>query len=203
MSATVKYKGQTLGTVSNTTKKLTTKGMYCEDDIEITDSGGGGSSLLYPLEYASPRGDGLAIRAYNNVRYSCINSHIRFENTGSTLPSSQFINLTDVLQATSGTIINNLAEWFEIPVGTAVLSVSNVTNASNLSWNMNFRQAGASTSLGFGMGDNTHLSGETVSVNVTSAQSVGCLFIYIGSAIPKNGVLEFDISFTVNGVRYF
>lgn len=42
MSATVKYKGQTLGTVSNTTKKLTTKGMYCEDDIEITDSGGGG-----------------------------------------------------------------------------------------------------------------------------------------------------------------
>lgn len=46
MSATVKYKGQTLGTVSNTTKKLTTKGMYCEDDIEITDSGGGGGANL-------------------------------------------------------------------------------------------------------------------------------------------------------------
>ena len=49
MSATVKYKGQTLGTVSNTTKKLTTKGMYCEDDIEITDSGGGGSANLETL----------------------------------------------------------------------------------------------------------------------------------------------------------
>ena len=42
MSTTVTYKGTTIATISNTTKKLDTKGMYCEDDITITDSGGGG-----------------------------------------------------------------------------------------------------------------------------------------------------------------
>lgn len=42
MSTTVTYKGTTIATISNTTKKLNTKGMYCEDDITITDTGGGG-----------------------------------------------------------------------------------------------------------------------------------------------------------------
>lgn len=42
MSVTVKYKGSTIASMSNTTKTLETKGFYCEDDIEITETGGGG-----------------------------------------------------------------------------------------------------------------------------------------------------------------
>ncbi len=38
MSVTVSYKGDTLATVSNETKKLDTKAMWMEDDITLTDS---------------------------------------------------------------------------------------------------------------------------------------------------------------------
>ncbi len=38
MSATVTYKGNTLTTVANTTKTLTTSGSWMEDDVTITDS---------------------------------------------------------------------------------------------------------------------------------------------------------------------
>ncbi len=38
MSTTVTYKGETLATVSNATKTLTTQGKYLEDDITLTDN---------------------------------------------------------------------------------------------------------------------------------------------------------------------
>lgn len=46
MSTTVTYKGETLTTVNNTTKTLETKGTWLEDDIELTDVSGGGSTLI-------------------------------------------------------------------------------------------------------------------------------------------------------------
>ena len=48
MSTTVNYKGNTIATLENETKKLTTKGTWLEDDIEITDTGGsgGGTALI-------------------------------------------------------------------------------------------------------------------------------------------------------------
>lgn len=49
MSTTVSYKGSVIATISNTVKKLLTKGKYLEDDITITDSGGGGSANLETL----------------------------------------------------------------------------------------------------------------------------------------------------------
>ena len=45
MSTTVTYKGETLTTVNNATKTLETKGTWLEDDIELTDVSGGGSTL--------------------------------------------------------------------------------------------------------------------------------------------------------------
>ena len=38
MSTTVKYKGNTLTTVSNATKTLKTAGKYMEDDVQLTDT---------------------------------------------------------------------------------------------------------------------------------------------------------------------
>lgn len=52
MSATVTYKGETLTTISNTTKKLLTAGKYMEDDVTITDD----SRTIIPL--------GVAISTY-------------------------------------------------------------------------------------------------------------------------------------------
>lgn len=37
MSATVSYKGNTIATINNTTKTLTTEGKYLEADVIITD----------------------------------------------------------------------------------------------------------------------------------------------------------------------
>lgn len=50
MSTTVSYKGSVIATISNTVKKLLTKGKYLEDDITIQDSGGGGSANLETLQ---------------------------------------------------------------------------------------------------------------------------------------------------------
>lgn len=42
MSTTVTYKGATLVTIDNATKKLLTAGKYMEDDVTITDTPSGG-----------------------------------------------------------------------------------------------------------------------------------------------------------------
>lgn len=42
MSTTVKYKGNQIATVSNTTVTLNTSGTWLEDDIMLTDVSGGG-----------------------------------------------------------------------------------------------------------------------------------------------------------------
>lgn len=46
MSTTVSYKGNTIATLDNETKTLTTKGTWLEDDIEITDESSGGEVLI-------------------------------------------------------------------------------------------------------------------------------------------------------------
>ncbi len=45
MSTTVTYKGETLATVSNATKTLTTQGKYLEDNITLTDVSGSAPTL--------------------------------------------------------------------------------------------------------------------------------------------------------------
>ena len=50
MSSTVTYKGNTLTTVDNATRKLNTKGKYLEDDITIVDVSGGSSAVTVTEE---------------------------------------------------------------------------------------------------------------------------------------------------------
>jgi len=47
MSATIKYKGNTIATASNNTKTLLTAGKYMEANVVVTDNGGGGGANLY------------------------------------------------------------------------------------------------------------------------------------------------------------
>ena len=97
----------------------------------------------------------------------------------------------------------NRATVFAIPSGaTCVLTYSNVVNTSNLRWNANFKQANSNTSLSYGIGDSEHLNGETVTVTHTNAVDIGTLFVYVAN-MTVGTVLEFDVSFTVNGTRYF
>ena len=49
MSTTVTYKGQTLTTVENQTKTLTTGGTWMEGDLTLTDVSGGGGGDDFPL----------------------------------------------------------------------------------------------------------------------------------------------------------
>ncbi len=63
MSSTVSYKGNTIGTASNSTLTLTTGGTWVEDDIVITDvTSGGGSPVIQSLSvtengtYTAPSG---------------------------------------------------------------------------------------------------------------------------------------------------
>lgn len=72
MSTTVTYKGSTLTTVENATKKLTTTGTWLEDDITIQDvsSGGGGNDLpVFTITYDSDD-DYSVISATCNKTYS-------------------------------------------------------------------------------------------------------------------------------------
>lgn len=46
MSATIKYKGETIATASNNTKTLLTAGKYMEANVVVTDTGGGGGATL-------------------------------------------------------------------------------------------------------------------------------------------------------------
>ena len=48
MSTTVTYKGQTLTTVENETKTLTTGGTWVEGDITLTDVTQGGVAEMHP-----------------------------------------------------------------------------------------------------------------------------------------------------------
>ena len=67
MSTTVTYKGNTLTTVENATKTLTTAGKYLEDNITLTDATSGGTVTLVP--YAI-RPDADLIQTYAYDKYA-------------------------------------------------------------------------------------------------------------------------------------
>ena len=51
MSATIKYKGNTIATASNNTKTLLTAGKYMEANVVVTDNGGGASLETKSVSY--------------------------------------------------------------------------------------------------------------------------------------------------------
>lgn len=85
MSTTVNYKGNTIATISNETKKLTTKGTWLEDDIEIKDESSGGSQR--PSEWM-PYANGWDDESFDG----CYFVYDLIDNK-STLPHSQYYSI--------------------------------------------------------------------------------------------------------------
>lgn len=153
---------------------------------------GGGETLPYPA--GSFHGDAA-------IHVTCKYGHLKVECL--TARQSTYIRLYGLSVNTTINESNNRPTVFTIPSGaTCVLTYSNVVNSSNLQWNANFKQANSTSSLSYGIGNGTHLSGETVTVTQTNAVDIGTLFVYVANMAVGN-VLEFDLSFTVNGTRYF
>lgn len=88
MSTTVTYKGSTLTTVDNQTRKLLTAGKYCEDDFTLTDvSGSSEDTLLLALrnQVTSVSDDTLtSIRSYGLAYMTAL--------TSASFPNLQTIN---------------------------------------------------------------------------------------------------------------
>lgn len=163
--------------------------------VTVTERG-----ALYPLENGT--WDSEATNPVYRITVSNGN-HVKFESLRGVSQQS-FANLHDGGLSNSATIINNLSELFVIPANAeATLTISNVVNSNSVSFNCNFRKANASTSGSFGIGDGAHLSGEIVTKTLSADESVSCAFFYHPQAIATVGsVIEFDMSFTVNGVKY-
>lgn len=162
------------------------------NSLTVNVSGGGGTAPLYPIGYNKSSNEYLEI--------SGINGHVKFERYTNN-SSDYYISLGLIGIGTSAGVLNNKPVWFTISAGaTVVIKITNVVNSNGITWNMNFRKANAGTSLGYGIGNGTHINGENISITATSNDEVGTLFLYV--AHGTIGVLEFDVEITVDGVRY-
>ena len=88
MSTTVSYKGNTIATLDNETKTLTTSGTWLEDDIEITDESSGGGEVLITDTIDSNGGTIRTITAANTVTLDGTR-HIAPSNVQQTITPSQ------------------------------------------------------------------------------------------------------------------
>lgn len=181
--------------VSQTSDTVTANDTYDTtliNSLTVNVSGGGGTAPLYPMGYNKSNNEYLQISGNNG--------HVLFEKYAN-LSSDYFISLGIISIGTSAGVLNNKPVWFTINSGsTVVIKVTNVVNPNGITWNLNFRKANASTSLGYGIGNGTHINGENISITATSNDEVGTLFLYISRGVI--GVLEFDVEITVDGVRY-
>ena len=176
--------------ISITQNGTTTEDVTNYANAEITVNVSGGTSYLHPI------GQNFFDA---NVYLTAGDGHVKIQARKAL--SSFFVGLRYLGTGTG--VVNSLGTWFTITTGDAVvLNYTNVSNTGNATWNANFRKASASTSSSYGIGDGTHLSGETVSKTATATENIGTLFVYIGS-MSSGSVLEFDVSMTLNGNRYF
>lgn len=209
---TATYDDSTTAVVTN----YTLSGTLTEGTSIITVTYGGKTDTfsvtvtadaLYPLAY-----DSYTIKATNNLGTITVSkgakTHVKIEFPNAvTLNGGSFTNLTSKLSGTSASdILNNKPLWFTIPSGVLCeLKLENPINTTGKNFAMNFRKALGTTSLSWGLADGQHTTGETISQTLQTAEDASCLFIYMqtNTQIPANSKIEFDITFTVNGTRYF
>lgn len=129
-------------------------------------------------------------------------NHIKYENIDGTM--YQCINLFTGEFASGTDVINNKPTWFSIPANKEVVfTVSNIQRTSTLtSLEMNFRKANSTTSSDFHISFNPSTTDPTtITKTFTSDELISSLFFWVGN-INQRGTVEFDISMTVDGVKY-
>lgn len=170
----------------------------------IRTKGGTSASLAFPSDFVSaiaaiPTGGGtLPLTQFGHyfqttyLTAEATHNHVKVAHRSGGAGQSISLNLGGGLSC---------PEWFKINAGSTVtITYKNVVNANNIEWNANFKKTSSSTSLSYGIGDGTHLSGATVTVTPTADQSVGCFFVY--ARLTSGTYIEFDVEITIDGVRY-
>lgn len=140
-----------------------------------------GSGGLYELGYE-----------YVFQSATCFAKNNHFKAEFSATMSSQSLHMHGTTMA--------MPLWFTVPAGSAVLRYYNIVS-TGIKWNANAKKAGTNTSLTWGIGNDYHEDEVIKTRNIVTAEDVGNWFVYIESA-PAGSILEFDMSLTVDGVRY-
>lgn len=151
---------------------------------------------LYPLtDYTSA----IAI-VENGYQYTWI-------YTGSTSYNKFYGNINDgkTSTSTSGAQLDNKAKWFTLHAGDEVtITLSNIVNAKNKSFSFMLRKANTTQNLeDVAISNGVHTGSVTATGTITADVDISKVFIYEqSSSIAANTSISFDISLTVNGLRY-
>lgn len=169
--------------ISITANGTTTEDVTNYASAEITVNVSGGSSYPYTLGGFFPQSShNTEIIGGNHVK-------ITVNATGSYVTQG-LRNLTNF----------NCPTWLTINAGdTYEIKLYNVVNSGNLTWNFNAKRANTTTSLSYGIGNGTHLTGETVTGTQGTTENIGCFFVYLERS--ATATLEFDVSVKINGTR--
>ena len=176
-------------TAGNIKKDVVVKVGDSTDDDCVTSvtgayEGGGGTQYPYILGGYYKGSAWTAETLYNHVTISATGSNISSSGIG----LRNFTNLS-------------CPTWFTINAGDSYeIKITNVVNTSGANWAVNAKRANSTTSLSYGTGNGTHISGETISGTQVSTENIGCFFVYITS-MSNGNTLEFDIEVKINGTR--
>lgn len=182
-----------LTTYANTVTGKTPPDTTLSDAVATLASGygqGGGYNALYPI----------ALTTYwSYADYTARDNHIRLDFKA-IRNGYYYLNFSQRLEGTTQAVLNGKEKQFTIPANsTCVFSIKNFNTNISEPLSMNFRKALTNQQAGFGTGE---LSGDTsVTVQVDTALDMGILYGFMDST-PNTGYIEFDVEFTVNGIRY-
>lgn len=168
MSTTVSYKGNTIATVSNATKTLTTEGKYLEADIILTDSSQGAPTLQTKSESYTPSETAQSATITADTGYDGLDSvGISISAISPTYVGSGISRRSSDNLSASGATVTAAAGYYESAASKTIASGSATAPAS-------ISGTGATLSTGSG----TLTLSKTISVTPT----VSAGYISAGSA---------------------
>lgn len=137
MSTTVTYKGASIATVSNATKKLLTSGKYMEDDLTLTDVSGGGSTLGTKTITANGTYNASSdnLDGYSQVTANVPNTYSAGDE-GKVVSSGALVSQTSDTVTQNGTVDTTLINSLTVNVSgvtqyNVTQTLTNVTSSTN------------------------------------------------------------------------
>lgn len=155
-------------------------------------SGYGGAESLYSL----------GMNYSGSFTYITIEkNHVRIDFK-TARESAFYINFRYQQEGTTQSSLNNQSTWFTIPANSdIVMNISNYqTDIPSTTFSYNMRLANSNSSLANFTTGQISADG-SATTTVTEDTNIGNIFAYSGN-IPASGYIEFDMTVTVNGIRY-